>query len=576
MLHRTNVCDRQRRLWNGTIELPFALEGLNITAVVTNYQHADNNKLFTLVDNKIVQDNPGLFAVVMDEVARRGRFEWRNSFAVADPLNSDTDGNKTWTDILVWGVTVFDVSIEKWGFSLDRVSKGVSFPEGWWDSSVVFAERKAKQERAVNLWSFLSPFHWTVWVGIVLSVLLAGILYWFLEYLDLDADEGTLETNPMASIFYAGLIFTGNFELQPNTAAARIFSFGFTFWSLLVGAAYTANMASFLVSPIVQDLQYSTVDDAVLRDAGLCVQKGGVIADLLHLKYPSLKLVPIQGEQRIYESLRTPVDQGGCDAAAHQFNVYSVYRHNKNVNYDCSIQSEEQVVLNLPAGMATAIDTGSSSSDDQTRPPSFCTSLISHVLDYHLLEMINDGFIEESWSHHLNRVGTIECVEEQTPRVSFLEKTFSLGMNDMGGIFLLHALCTTVAVLVSLYQYFRPPPGVGPRRPLGEVFGFRNSKSRNDVTTDDDNDNNKNGITGMEQESTNPFSVDFPGNDHGEPVHGGNETFVPSLSRDEAMPRRNSKCADVDPLATQQSSAAFMSQRPTLKSAELYSAVGMR
>jgi hypothetical protein len=51
----------------------------------------------------------------MDEVALRARFSWQNSFGTYSPLDSNSDGNKTWTDILLWAVEVFDIAGEKWG-----------------------------------------------------------------------------------------------------------------------------------------------------------------------------------------------------------------------------------------------------------------------------------------------------------------------------------------------------------------------------------------------------------------------------------------------------------------------------
>lgn len=263
--YRTNVCDRQRDVWDGTRDLPTALQGLDLTVVLTNYRVPDSDKYFTLVPRNpllneasisknsnttttttsdpgiIHPQDPGLFAVILDEVARRAGFSWRNSFAVAGPLNTTTDGpNATWTDILKWGVDTFDISVEKWGSSIGRTELGISFPAGWWDSSIVLVEQMQPQTRVVHLWSFWAPFTPVVWILIVASILVTGLLYWFLEYLDPKADERELDSKPMTSVFYAALVFVGNFDLQPNTDAARILSWSWTFWAVIVGSAYTA------------------------------------------------------------------------------------------------------------------------------------------------------------------------------------------------------------------------------------------------------------------------------------------------------------------------------------------------
>ena len=250
--YRTNVCDRQKDVWDGTRDLPTALQGLDLNVVLTNYLVPDSDKYFTLVPNPLSSNNgtdvgmihpqdPGLFAVVLDEVARRAGFQWRHSFATAGPLNATTDGaNTTWTDILKWGVDTFDISVEKWGSSIARTELGISFPAGWWDSSIVLVEQMQPQTRVVHLWSFWSPFTPTVWMIICASILVTGLLYWFLEYLDPRADERELDQKPMTSVFYAALVFVGNFDLQPNTDAARILSWSWTFWAVIVCSAYTA------------------------------------------------------------------------------------------------------------------------------------------------------------------------------------------------------------------------------------------------------------------------------------------------------------------------------------------------
>jgi hypothetical protein len=61
--------------------------GLNLTVVLTDYQYGNaENGFFSLVDGKIREDYPGLFGVMIDKVARRAGFEWRNSFGTYSPL----------------------------------------------------------------------------------------------------------------------------------------------------------------------------------------------------------------------------------------------------------------------------------------------------------------------------------------------------------------------------------------------------------------------------------------------------------------------------------------------------------
>lgn len=469
--YRTNVCDRQRQLWDHQIELPDALRGLNLTVTMTNYQFANERFFFTLVNGRIKEENPGIFAVILDEVALRAGFEWRNSFSVFDPLNSTNDGDKTWTDILEWSVETFDISVEVWGRTTARMSNGISFPAGWFDSSGVLVEQydENQSQRVVNLWSFLDPFSSSVWFLIWVAIVVTGFLYWFLEYLDVDADERDLDQKPLASIFYAALTATGHFEYRPKTHAARILGFSWTFWVLIVGSAYTANMASFLVSPHIDVFRVSTINAALEQDASICVQAGAVVEAVLKDKYPDLKIVPKEGsEQEIFDSLRLPISKGGCDAAAHQFDSFRSYQRSKNVNFDCTISSEGYTIVPIPAGMATKIDTGLN----------HCTSLISHVLDYHLTSMIADGFVETAMLQHLNTLATMHCAKDLEPPVAGgdSDDTFSLGLQDVGGIFILHAFLTVLSVTLGIFQFFYYP-STGQSKTLSEVFGIHQARN---------------------------------------------------------------------------------------------------
>jgi hypothetical protein len=147
-----------------------------------------------------------------------------------------------------------------------------------------------------------------------------------------------------------------------------------------------------------------------------------------------------------------------------------MFQRTKEVNYDCAISSGLDVQIVIPAGMATAIDTG------RYR----CTSLISNVLDYYLSEMLADGFVESAWKDHLNKIATIECIAEP-PRgggASSVDETFSLSLEDVGGIFVLHAMLSTAAVALAVAQFFFSNREQAKLRTIFEVFQLDHLRQR--------------------------------------------------------------------------------------------------
>jgi Ligand-gated ion channel len=448
-IYRNNVCQRQRAIWNGSLTLPNALQGLNITVVLPDYQNASlQDTLFKLVDGKINENDPGLLGVIMDEVARRGGFYWRNSFATFSPLNSTEDENKTWTDILTWGIETFDVSNHVWGNSIERQALGISFPAGWYDSSIVIAERldSTMKQRAINTWAFVNPFHWLTWLVIVGFVIVTGLLYWLFEFFLPDSDVAQFQNSPIECIYHTSMVVTGTFGFQPNTHAARLLSFSWTFWVLFVVSAYVANLASHLVTRDTRILRIGSLEEAYNLDLKVCVQKGAVVESILKHKYPDLKLIPKEIKSEILIGLRNNTGKGDCTITAHELNGVRIYERDKALNYDCSISSNMRIQQFIPSGMATALDTANFR----------CTSLVSSVLDYHLLEMISDGFIENAWASHLNKVSTIDCLfKPENSGQSDILSASSLVISDVAGLFWLHIILSILSVTLALGMSFQ-------------------------------------------------------------------------------------------------------------------------
>jgi len=236
---RTNVCDRQQLLFEEKIDLRDALRGLNISVAITNYKVPNEDKFFTLVDGKIKEKDPGLYAVIMDELAERAGFEWRNSFAAIDPVDPEVDGNATWSDMLEWEVQNFDIAADYWGRSEERIARGISFPKGWYDGSIILATSLEPDDDKgfTSYWGFLEPFDVGVWIAIIAIIIFTGLMYFVLERLNFQSDELALEEDLLAATFFSALTFTGHYEFQPNTHSARILGLSWTFWALIISSA---------------------------------------------------------------------------------------------------------------------------------------------------------------------------------------------------------------------------------------------------------------------------------------------------------------------------------------------------
>jgi Ligand-gated ion channel len=454
--HRTNVCDRQRLLSSGAIPLRDALAGLDASVAITNYRTPNENRFFTLSgEGTIKAVDPGLFVVVLDEVARRAGFAWRDSFAAVDPLSPAEDANRTWSDLLEWEVTNFDIAVDYWGRSKQRMALGIAFPRGWYSGSVILATLRApRAETFSSYWAFLLPFDGWTWVCVLAVVVFTGMCYFLLDRLDTDADEK--EMKPAVAVFLSALVFTGHFQFLPNTHPARLLSFSWTFCCLILMSAYTANLASFLVSRSLVSDPVSTLDDALVTGIPVCIQRSSAMDEFVTKKYPDMNLIRKDTEQEMFLALRDSWYRGGagCGVAVTNLNTFELYQGQSDTNWDCAMYSEKRTVFSLPSGFATAVDSGV-----------MCTSLISYVLNLHLTEMEADGFLGRAWEDHVAKVSTQDC--HSHPDSSAKTKNggkvadnnsnnnISLNLLDMAGIFILHGFLTVVAVLFALFDLIK-------------------------------------------------------------------------------------------------------------------------
>jgi hypothetical protein len=323
------------------------------------------------------------------------------------------------------------------------MSNRIAFPEGWYDASIIMIEYADPTKSAttnVDLFSFLTPFEWSVWLLILATVIASGLVYYLLEKMNTASDERDLEDAPATAVFYSAITFTGHFEFRPQTHAARLLTFSLSFSALIVGAAYTANLASFLVARRTPLSTLLSIQDAVYQRVPICLQKSVALEEYITNQYPTAVLVRKDSEAEVFQGL---IQGKQCDVAVVPKYSYDTYLKNPEINSDCGLTWQGRVEQFVPSGLATRVDTGNN-----------CTSLVGHVVDLHLLEMTADGFLDVVWEEHIQRLGNQNCMVKSSGEVNE-DDTFSLSIQEMSGIFIVHAVLTSIAVLLALVQFFK-------------------------------------------------------------------------------------------------------------------------
>jgi len=433
---RQSVCDRQDLFHNRNITLRHALEGLQLNVMLG----VDNRFVMTTSGENVSQipvSGGGLIPELLDELAIRGRFDWRSSYTLlAAPIFIPE--NTTFLDLIQWSVKRFDLSAAYWDKTADAAASGVTFPEGWYDSTLILVGPEADEDTTLDTWGFLKPFDREVWICIGATLFLSGLVYKALDYFDPDSEQSNIDVNPSETIYSAGLSFMGEINFQPSTSATRIFAFSLAFFCLLVTSAYTANLASFLVLRNTPSIRIETVNDAVRLDFRICVERGTTVELDLSNSFPDSRVVPQQGEKAVYEGVR----DGLCDFALVAVSSFEEFSLNKDVNGECKLTRFGQAFKVREGGFATNSDSGT-----------LCTSLVRDVIDLHLVEMRDEGWLKDAWQRHATRIGTIRCDLDAEDEVD--EDTIQLTLAGMSGTFLVHIMFTGFAVLFVVFNNVR-------------------------------------------------------------------------------------------------------------------------
>ena len=435
---RQSVCERQQAFHNRSLELRDALQGLALRPVLFVSNIA--SELLPPGTKVLPKENPGIVIEVLDALAERGGFTWRDSYGLS---NLDTMPPGTSFDaILEWSAEMYDISAALWTNTIDRVNQSISFPRGWYDSSIILVGFKPQNQSELNVWSFLEPFSAGVWCLILATVIFSGFIYWWMERYDEESDEQELDgARPTQNLFYAAIAFTGDNRYEPQTDNARLFVFSMAFFFLLIGSAYTANLASFLVVQNQQVNTVSSVDDAVAQGKVMCALGEASTTIEVKNKFPGARILEVLSQDDVYNK----INAGQCDLGLTSLGDWDGAKGNSKINGNCQLTWVGRVFRFYDGGFATLSDSGT-----------LCTSLIRDVLNLHMLEMIEDGSLEELWEREYQLSADVNC--DATAEVESDDSdTTQLGVADTGGIFIVHYAMVFIALIMAICKKKKNP-----------------------------------------------------------------------------------------------------------------------
>eukprot|EP00961_Rhodomonas_salina_P297948 3937652-Rhodomonas_salina.1 len=180
---------------------------------------------------------------IMEELSWRACVIYKDSWTYGHSTNAGS-----YKDWMLWVAANYDVGIGPATETADRLADHLVWSAYLTDNSFVLATRKAIEPKNVlaNLFQFLTPFSWQVWVLLILGGFLSSVLYVATER-RVNTDDlppGTALTQIGDAFMLACFQFTGAGGFTPRTAAGRVITFSWGFTTLLTVAATLLASAS--------------------------------------------------------------------------------------------------------------------------------------------------------------------------------------------------------------------------------------------------------------------------------------------------------------------------------------------
>jgi len=397
-----------------SLELNDALRGRNLSVAV---QFGPGFDFFQYdPDEELSYSNPGgMVASVLDQLAARAGFSWRNSF-VAYTTNTTNvlfgKGIGKWDRMLNWTTSNFDLSVDKWFLTTARLESELVFLHSWFDATLILVDQGDRPRLRYFSWTL--PFDDFVWVLIMVTIVFSAIFMIFIEYMERARDNRSWTTWIGDHIYQSNLTFSQNFTYEmPRSGAGRIFLSTFSFWSMLIGATYTANLASLLVENALSS-EVNSIKAAMDAQIPICVHDGSASLTIVATMHPAFKtydkVVKTSTTTQMYDYLRS----GKCDilvGTRQEFEILKVQE-----KYGCNLVQAGPEIHSGSASFVIKFD------------PLGCDSVLAYVLNIHLHAMIVDGTMSNYWDGYINGIdGT--CVNKEG-----LQQRRLLDMEESGSI----------------------------------------------------------------------------------------------------------------------------------------------
>ncbi|XP_030458875.1 glutamate receptor 2.8-like isoform X2 [Syzygium oleosum] len=172
-----------------------------------------------------------------------------------------------------------------------------------------------KDDERRNMWIFLKPLSWNLWLTTGLAFIFTGFVVWLLEHRTNEEFRGrrSQQIGLILWFSFSTLVFAHREKIANNLT--RLVLTVWVFVVLILTQSYTASLTSFLT---VQRLtpKFVEVQDLIRNHLFVGYSKGSFVRGLLvrQLNFDESKLIPYSSPEEYHEALSKGSENGGVAA----------------------------------------------------------------------------------------------------------------------------------------------------------------------------------------------------------------------------------------------------------------------
>jgi hypothetical protein len=209
-----------------------------------------------------------------------------------------------------------------------------------------------------------------------------------------------------------------------------LLSIGFAFLTLIVGASYTANLASSLISSSSVSTTIQSIDDANSQGATLCLGKGASTVAIISQYYPKIRQVYFPTPDHIAAAARG-VECKGAVVNAQEWAVAQSRANTQNIG--CSLIQAGSPIRYYSGGYPFF--------QDYTKR---CSSFLHGLLSPTFLSLSQSATTQTTFQSSLDKYTDGACVYEPAKAPSL-----ALDITDLTGVWVVY--CAIVGLVLVIH-----------------------------------------------------------------------------------------------------------------------------